>query len=87
MEGMDPFDLRMATSQQAAQTTVDPVDKKDEDGRTALHRAAASGNSEMVRSLLGREATVDVQDGAGWTPLHIAGEIYATHMTALLVFA
>lgn len=47
----------------------------DSDGRTALHWACASGSLSIARELLARSGVeVDKKDGAGWTPLMIAGE-------------
>lgn len=45
------------------------------DGRTPLHWACTSGSLEIVRYLLDQKAEVDLQDHAGWTPLHIAGQL------------
>jgi ankyrin repeat protein len=40
--------------------------------RTALHIAAASGNTDIVKALIGAGARVDVVDQDGNEPLHIA---------------
>ena len=38
------------------------VDKRDGDGRTALHWAAAGGKDDVVEFLLSREASVNTHD-------------------------
>ncbi|KAJ7470803.1 ankyrin repeat-containing domain protein [Mycena latifolia] len=43
-----------------------------QDERTALHWAASSGSTDIVRFLIDKEAEVDLVDNSGWTPLHIA---------------
>ncbi|KAG8918142.1 hypothetical protein FRC00_012809, partial [Tulasnella sp. 408] len=45
----------------------------DSDGRTALHWAASSGATDIVRELASKEGVeVDKKDSSGWTPLMIA---------------
>jgi ankyrin repeat protein len=48
-------------------------------GRTALHMAAANGNSEIVRAIcdVGEEVDLNKRDVFGYTPLHLA--CYSTH--------
>lgn len=47
----------------------------DSDGRTALHWAASSGATDIVRELASKEGVeVDKKDSSGWTPLMIAGK-------------
>jgi len=46
-----------------------------QDERTPLHWAASSGSLEITQFLINQGAEVDKLDGAGWTPLHIAGKI------------
>lgn len=48
------------------------VDKVDDDEKTALHRAAATGNSETTIALLEGGANVMAADNCRWTPLHYA---------------
>ena len=50
------------------------VDQKDETGRTALHYAAFSGNSECVYHLLQSGANPNIKDKQGLTPLHVTAE-------------
>eukprot|EP00928_Gymnodinium_smaydae_P015918 TRINITY_DN15922_c0_g1_i1.p1 TRINITY_DN15922_c0_g1~~TRINITY_DN15922_c0_g1_i1.p1 ORF type:complete len:239 (+),score=57.28 TRINITY_DN15922_c0_g1_i1:86-802(+) len=44
--------------------------KKDEDQRTAVHRACAAGHQEVVALLIASGADVNCEDEEGWTPLH-----------------
>ena len=46
------------------------IDHRDENGRSPLHYAAASGSSECVFYLLQAGSVVNVQDRQGLTPLH-----------------
>ena len=48
------------------------VNAKNELGNTALHYAAASGNSDMVKFLLENGADANIANDKGWTPLAIA---------------
>lgn len=48
------------------------VDVCNEEGITALHRAAGYGQEEVVKYLLDSHARVNVVDADGWTPLHNA---------------
>ncbi|KAF8846652.1 ankyrin [Acephala macrosclerotiorum] len=50
------------------------VDLKDETGRTPLHYATCSGNSESVFYLLQSGANPNVRDKRGMTPLHACAE-------------
>ncbi|KAJ7036827.1 ankyrin repeat-containing domain protein [Mycena alexandri] len=49
------------------------INSLDVDERTALHWAASSGSTDIVRFLVDKQADVDLVDNSGWTPLHIAG--------------
>lgn len=48
------------------------IDLRNEDGSTALHKAAAYGDSDVVRRLLAAGADVNARDNDGRTPLHLA---------------
>jgi len=49
------------------------VDKKDEEGMTALHWAVDRGHEDLVKLLLTEfKANINAQDGDGSTPLHYA---------------
>ena len=50
------------------------VNEKNDQGRTALHLAAAAGNTEVVQLLLLQKADPDSLDNQGKTPLHLAVE-------------
>eukprot|EP00898_Chlorokybus_atmophyticus_P000796 jgi/Chlat1/1717/Chrsp127S01940 len=61
------------------------VDKRDANGRTALHYASGIGSKDCVRALLDAGADVSVQDKDGYTPLHIAaGYVHTGAVTELL---
>ena len=45
---------------------------REEDGRTALHVACDDASVELVDTLLSSAADPNVEDYAGWTPLHCA---------------
>lgn len=49
-----------------------PVDARDEDTRTPLHRAIDTGNCETARVLITAGADVSAMDITRWTPLHHA---------------
>lgn len=48
------------------------IDEADMDGRTALHWAASTGATDIIRYLIDQKADVDKADSSGWTALHIA---------------
>jgi len=39
-----------------------------------LHKACYNGYRDVVKLLLQKEATVDIQTSGGWTPLHVAAK-------------
>eukprot|EP00929_Paragymnodinium_shiwhaense_P052875 TRINITY_DN26475_c0_g1_i1.p1 TRINITY_DN26475_c0_g1~~TRINITY_DN26475_c0_g1_i1.p1 ORF type:complete len:248 (-),score=86.46 TRINITY_DN26475_c0_g1_i1:131-874(-) len=43
---------------------------RDQDRRTALHRACSGGHREAAALLIAKGAKVDVEDEEEWTPLH-----------------
>ncbi|MFH8342949.1 ankyrin repeat domain-containing protein [Streptomyces sp. AM6-12] len=47
---------------------------RDRLGRTAVHYAAAGGDTDGLRMLLAGGADVGAADDAGWTPLHFAAQ-------------
>jgi hypothetical protein len=51
---------------------ADPLAREPAHGRTALHIAAARGNTEVVRMLVERGAPVEAESFRGRTPLHDA---------------
>jgi ankyrin repeat protein len=48
------------------------INRRNQAGETALHRACAAGKLDDVKELLDRGADVNAQCNAGWTPLHKA---------------
>ena len=61
------------------------VNKKDENGQTPLHHAAANGYTEGAQTLIERGARVNSKDNDGRTPLHLAAEIGYTPTIDLLL--
>ena len=62
------------------------LDAKDQDGRTPLHWACASGRLNVAEFLLARaRASLDVQDDAGWTPLMSAASAGHAEIVGLLL--
>jgi len=45
------------------------VNEKDDVGRTPLHRAASSGNTEIAQLLIAKDAHINAKDDNGLTPL------------------
>ena len=59
-----------------------PVDVPDGRGYTALHIAAEGGHVEVIRELIARGVSANVQANDGYTPLHSAacnGKVEAVH--------
>jgi ankyrin repeat protein len=48
------------------------IDAEDNDGRTVLHQAAASGQAEMIRLAIRRDASKEARDKSRLTPLLVA---------------
>lgn len=61
------------------------VETKDEQGRTALHMAAANGHLAIAKLLLAHHARKDVANNEGNTPLHYAAMSNQVAVAALLL--
>ncbi|XP_054722509.1 serine/threonine-protein phosphatase 6 regulatory ankyrin repeat subunit B-like [Uloborus diversus] len=59
----------------------------DEDGMTALHRAAASGDTKEIRALVKGGMDTRARDRWGRTPLHVALSLFEEGAAELLAFA
>lgn len=62
-----------------------PVNARDEDQYTPLHRAAYSGHLDMAYELVAQGADVHAQTVDGWTPLHSACKWNNTSVAAFLL--
>lgn len=51
------------------------ADAEDDDGRTALHWAARSGDGTVVQMLLDHGADINEEDNNGETPMHWAADM------------
>ncbi|XP_048838210.1 ankyrin repeat domain-containing protein 49 [Brienomyrus brachyistius] len=63
---------RLATVQRLLTADASLVESRDEDGYTALHRAAYSGHLEVAQCLMHHGADLHARTVDGWTPLHSA---------------
>lgn len=70
---------------QAALAKGVPVDSQDEQGRTALHMAAANGHVEILKILLSAGANVEAPNSQENTPLHYACLNGQTEAVAVLL--
>jgi len=61
------------------------IDLKNDDGMTALHYAAGSGDGLILRLLLEYGARINVVDGQGNSPLHLASDANAFAVAQELV--
>lgn len=55
-----------------AKTAHDLLSAKDQDGYTALHRAAYGGHADTLKYLIEQGANINNRTIDGWTPLHSA---------------
>lgn len=62
-----------------------PVNARDEDQYTPLHRAAYSGHLDVAHELVAQGADVHAQTVDGWTPLHSACKWNNTKVAAFLL--
>ena len=49
-----------------------PIQRKQQEGESALHAAARNNDVSMVEDLLSKGCSIEEFDSRGWTPLHIA---------------
>jgi hypothetical protein len=68
----------------SAALLLEAVRPKDDEGKTALHHAAAAGCQELVAKLLEAGAHKSVADDAGATPLWLAAAAGHAHLVPLL---
>jgi ankyrin repeat protein len=70
--GLRPIHLASVKSIPVLIAAGADINAKDEDGRTALHRAAREGRNDVVAELIRNNASVHSTDNRGRTPLHLA---------------
>ena len=61
------------------------IDSKDEDGKTALMRAAEDGDTKKVKSLIDKGAAIEARDDTNWTALMRAAWYGSTETVELLI--
>ncbi len=75
-EAVSPlYDAVTRNDVRSVQTAIlagEDVNAPQEFGRTALHEAARSGHSQVMRLLLNSGAEIDARNPSGLTPLHLA---------------
>lgn len=49
-----------------------PHEAKNQDGQTAVHLASMTGQNDILSKLIEFEASVNLRDSVGFTPLHYA---------------
>lgn len=62
-----------------------PVDAQDNEGKTALHHAAAQGHGDALLFLLGSKSNVEMKDNAGMTAFLRAVEKSQQHIVQMLI--
>jgi ankyrin repeat protein len=93
MESAREGDLEKLRLEMPEGTDAQQVNRKDEDGRTVLHWAAANKpypgkkHAECVEHLLLRGAIVNTHDDGGWTPFMSACSAGNVQIVRLLVQA
>ncbi|MGW7080416.1 ankyrin repeat domain-containing protein [Streptomyces sp. NPDC054866] len=60
---------------------------RDQLGRSAVHYAAADGDTDGLRTLLAGGAVAEAADDAGWTPLHFASQAQSPSAVEVLLAA
>ncbi|MEV0251695.1 ankyrin repeat domain-containing protein [Nocardia sp. NPDC050712] len=59
----------------------------DDQGATAMHVAAATGDADGIRELLNAGSDGDAANHTGWTPLHVAADHGRVEITRMLLAA
>lgn len=62
----------VAVAQSRPEKPASATAEREDKPTKSLHRAAADGDIELVKSLISKGADVDTKDEDGWTPLHFA---------------
>ncbi|NXL72760.1 ANR49 protein, partial [Leptocoma aspasia] len=76
---------RLSTVKRLLMEKLAPVNARDEDQYTPLHRAAYSGHLDVAHELVAQGADVHAQTVDGWTPLHSACKWNNTGVAAFLL--
>ncbi|XP_035398396.1 ankyrin repeat domain-containing protein 49 isoform X2 [Anser cygnoides] len=76
---------RLSTVRRLLSEKLAPINARDEDQYTPLHRAAYSGHLDMARELVAQGADVHAQTVDGWTPLHSACKWNNTKVASFLL--
>uniref|UniRef100_A0A8D0GFQ7 Ankyrin repeat domain 49 n=1 Tax=Sphenodon punctatus TaxID=8508 RepID=A0A8D0GFQ7_SPHPU len=76
---------RLGTVQRILSQNLAPVNVRDEDHYTPLHRAAYSGHLHVVRELIAQGADIHALTVDGWTPLHSACKWSNTKVASFLL--
>jgi len=79
--GRDPFAEKSTADAKSEQGTA----LEDKQSTTLLHIAAATGNTEIVKTLLAHHAEVNAKDAEGSTPLHLAALLGRPQVAELLL--
>ncbi|XP_048351097.1 ankyrin repeat domain-containing protein 49 [Sphaerodactylus townsendi] len=76
---------RLNTVQRLLSQNLAPVNVRDEDRYTPLHRAAYNGHLEVVRELIAHGADIHALTVDSWTPLHSACKWNNTKIASFLL--
>ncbi|XP_032299149.1 ankyrin repeat domain-containing protein 49 [Coturnix japonica] len=77
--------LQLTTVRRLLSEKLAPVNARDEDQYTPLHRASYSGHLDMAQELVAHGADIHAQTVDGWTPLHSACKWNNTEVAAFLL--
>ncbi|NXA48263.1 ANR49 protein, partial [Nothocercus julius] len=76
---------RLSTVRRLLSQKLAPVNARDEDQYTPLHRAAYSGHLDVAHELVAQGADIHAQTVDGWTPLHSACKWNNTKVASFLL--